>query len=856
MTRSAAFESPRNENIVLPSPENNASDQDNASDQFRLLSLSADIGRALTTRRTIAEMLHGCVEAMVTHLDAAFARVWLLDEAENMLVLKASAGLYTHLDGPHGRIPLGQFKIGRIAQERRPHLTNSVVGDPQVSDQEWAAREGMIAFAGYPLVLDARLVGVIALFARHPLSDATLQALGAVADQIAVGIERVRTEEALRESAERLRASLSASGTGTFRWDIRTNAEDWDENLSRLFGLPPGETAQTLESFLALIHPDDRAEAALLCRLCAAEGADFDRAFRVIWPDGSIHWLDQKGKVFLDAAGAPSYMIGAVQDITERLRRERRDQFLAALAERARSLTDPEEVIADAVRSVGEFLGVTRCIFADIDIEADTCTIHASEYRADPASPSIAGVVSIASFGAFVVAEYAARRAVAVDDVRLDPLRAPAESLAAYEAIGIRAHVTVPVVHYGRIVSCMSVHNSAPRQWKPEEIELLRAVVERTWLTVEVTRQDYALMREAAATTRILESITDAFMTFDHDWRFTYINDQSERVMSRTREELLGRSFWDEFPEAVGSTFEREYRRAVDEQTVVTFEEFYPPLGVWVEVRAYPSPDGLSVFYQDVSERKAMEIERERLAERERNIATHLQEALQPPLPEFVPGLAIGSFTRPALQEAQIGGDFFDIFPLDKELYALVIGDVSGKGLAAAQQLALVRNSLRTTLYLSRTPALAVSSLNAILTAHDLLVGFVTAFVGVYDASTGIIAYASCGHEPGLVRRRGGTVEELEPTGPPLGVDQNAAYGEAKVTLASGDALLLYTDGLPESGPSRRELLGTSGLIRLLESLPDGTDVQAGAEALVAGVSAYAGGVFRDDVAVLLAQRC
>ena len=86
----------------------------------------------------------------------------------DVLELQASAGLYTHLDGPHSRVPVGQYKIGLIAQERKPHLTNTVVGDPRVSDQEWAQREGMVAFAGYPLIVEDRLVGVMAMFARHP----------------------------------------------------------------------------------------------------------------------------------------------------------------------------------------------------------------------------------------------------------------------------------------------------------------------------------------------------------------------------------------------------------------------------------------------------------------------------------------------------------------------------------------------------------------------------------------------------------------------------------------------------------------------------------------------------------------
>ena len=82
----------------------------------------------------LAKSLHGCCELLVRHLDASFARIWVLDEAENVLVLRASAGLYTHLDGPHGRVPVGQFKIGRIAQSRRAHLTNDVAHDPNISE--------------------------------------------------------------------------------------------------------------------------------------------------------------------------------------------------------------------------------------------------------------------------------------------------------------------------------------------------------------------------------------------------------------------------------------------------------------------------------------------------------------------------------------------------------------------------------------------------------------------------------------------------------------------------------------------------------------------------------------------------
>jgi len=122
--------------------------------------------------------------------------------------------------------------------------------------------------------------------------------------------------------------------------------------------------------------------------------------------------------------------------------------------------------------------------------------------------------------------------------------------------------------------------------------------------------REQLLVRERKAheqVTTILESITDAFYAVDRQWRFTYVNREAERLLRRGREELLGRSLWDEFSAAVGSTFQHEYRRAMAEQTTVTFETHAPTIGLWVDVRAYPSEEGLSVFFRDISLRKQAE---------------------------------------------------------------------------------------------------------------------------------------------------------------------------------------------------------------------------------------------------------
>ena len=170
--------------------------------------LRTDIGVALTAGRTARGMLQRCAEALVRHLDAAFARIWTLDEERGVLELQASAGQYTHIDGPHSRVPLGQLKIGLIAQERRPVATNDVINDPQIHDKAWASREGMVAFAGHPLIVDNHVIGVMALFFRHPLTDFTLDDLAAVADAIAQGLERLRAEAAMQaKQAELMRVA-------------------------------------------------------------------------------------------------------------------------------------------------------------------------------------------------------------------------------------------------------------------------------------------------------------------------------------------------------------------------------------------------------------------------------------------------------------------------------------------------------------------------------------------------------------------------------------------------------------------------------------------------------------------------
>lgn len=121
---------------------------------------------------------------------------------------------------------------------------------------------------------------------------------------------------------------------------------------------------------------------------------------------------------------------------------------------------------------------------------------------------------------------------------------------------------------------------------------------------------------------RLLETMSDAFYSLDRQWRFTFVNPEAEKLLGRRADELLGTVLWDEFPETAGTVFEQEYTRARDTGEPASFETYYAPLQGWFELRAWPTPDGIAVYFREVSARKRAEQERaQAVVERERAYA-------------------------------------------------------------------------------------------------------------------------------------------------------------------------------------------------------------------------------------------
>jgi signal transduction histidine kinase len=173
--------------------------------QARAALLLGEIGDALTREDSLRAALRRCADGIIRNLDAALARIWTVDAAAQTLELCASAGIEMPLDAAFARMRFDEHKVGAIADDGFPYLTNDVPTDIHVGRTEWVRREKITAFAGYPLRIEDRIVGVMAMYSRRKLDHDTLNGLSAIADALALGIASKLADEARRAAEAALR---------------------------------------------------------------------------------------------------------------------------------------------------------------------------------------------------------------------------------------------------------------------------------------------------------------------------------------------------------------------------------------------------------------------------------------------------------------------------------------------------------------------------------------------------------------------------------------------------------------------------------------------------------------------------
>jgi two-component system, NarL family, sensor histidine kinase UhpB len=217
---------------------------------------------------------------------------------------------------------VGERHVGFVAQQRKPYIANDLVNDPRTTHREWARQERIVSLAGYPVLVEGHLFGVLAMFARQTLGPDTLEVLASVVDIVAQGAERKQTEEKLVAHQRQWEEAQLLACLGSWSWDIPTGALTWSDELYRIFGLDQAAFCPTHQTFRDLLHPDDRELFQGALEDCLKGYRPYDCEIRVVRPDGTLRTLQSRGRAVFDETGKPLRMIGTAQDITERKRAE------------------------------------------------------------------------------------------------------------------------------------------------------------------------------------------------------------------------------------------------------------------------------------------------------------------------------------------------------------------------------------------------------------------------------------------------------------------------------------------------------------------------------------------------------
>jgi sigma-B regulation protein RsbU (phosphoserine phosphatase) len=253
---------------------------------------------------------------------------------------------------------------------------------------------------------------------------------------------------------------------------------------------------------------------------------------------------------------------------------------------------------------------------------------------------------------------------------------------------------------------------------------------------------------------------------------------------------------------------------------------------------------------EDLERHQGLVVERERLR-RELELSRLIQTEMLPRAPLRLGAAEIAGLSIPA---REVGGDFFNYFPLPDGRLALLVGDVSGKGVSAALLMANVQATLRARLPLETDLARLADGLDRDVdekTPHSV---FVTLFLGILDVERSVLRYVNAGHNPQFLLRSQGGLERLSSTGMPIALYAGQGYAESSVTIASGDLLFFYTDGLVETENDQGDMYGAERLEALL-TLEHAQGIDTVLERVEGSIRSFRGRAEQFDDATMMALR-
>ena len=588
----------------------------------------------------------------------------------------------------------------------------------------------------------------------QPVLDADSKVLAIVgASEDVTELRRVEQENA--DLTAHLLLALEAGQLGTFRWDRTTGAVVWDGRLEVLFGLAPGTFDGTFDTYLGLVHPDDRERLLSVIDQALSSRAPYEVEHRVVWPDGSVHWVHGSGQVTLDGDGNVTGTIGCTRDITDDVRAE----------EERQELTDRALQAAEEERINRQRLEVLATI---------NDALAAAETR---------------------------------EEVMANVAQAAVPLLADWCAVHLVGEGPVPdveIAHHDpeRVAYALALRELTP--YDPDAPTGIPKVI-RTGEPDFYPVIDEAMLDAIGATDVARQVVAELGLI------------SGIQVPLRKRGRIVGAL------QLVMTTSHRQY--TLDDLTLA----------------------------EAIAARVASTLENRRLAQEQREIASALQASLLPDDLPAIPGLEMAVRYWANGEAVEVGGDFYDAFPIDERTWGVVIGDVCGTGPSAAATTGLARHTIAASAWHGDDHETVLQNLNTTLrrrAAHTFCTALY-ATIRVDDDRT-TFTFASAGHPLPIVVGADGHVRTIGRPGRLAGLFDAIEVTVTSAPIEAGDSIVLYTDGATDVAPPH-------GLTRteLEEIVRDAAVGSTGPEVVANRLDARLSAILpirerRDDIAILV----
>jgi PAS domain S-box-containing protein len=362
-----------------------------------------------------------------------------------------------------------------------------------------------------------------------------------------------------------LTAAEHLANLGSWEVNVLTGEEIWSPNLRRLLGLGTNHTRQSEDAFWALVHPEDREMVRSIIDWAMKFKHPYEYHTRVLLRNGRERTFHTRGKVVVNSSGCVLKRVGVTQDVTEGIEASR---ALIASEKKLKLFRDQIDHSNDAFEVVDpetlRFLDMNQKGCSDLGYSLDEI------------------------------------RSLTVFDI--DPTVDESE----------HARVIAEVQKTGSTIK-KGIHRRKDGSTFPVEVNLRQVHMDGHYIVAvvrDITERKQAeekLQQAHMRTESILAGVADVHIQFDRDWHYLYLNEAAIRAIGHPREEILGRTLWEMYPDIVGTELERQYRHAMDDRIPIAFEFRYETLDTWWENRFYPAPEGLTVFASDITERRRSE---------------------------------------------------------------------------------------------------------------------------------------------------------------------------------------------------------------------------------------------------------